>query len=50
MCEELLNDMKRDFSTEPEFWDWLARQECNLETVHEISEENIILQVQKAIQ
>ncbi|GAU18402.1 hypothetical protein TSUD_202910 [Trifolium subterraneum] len=50
MCEEILNDMKRDFSTEPEFWDWLARQECNLETVHEISQENIIPQVQKAIQ
>jgi U3 small nucleolar RNA-associated protein 6 len=50
MCKEILNDMKRDFSTEPEFWDWLARQECNLETVHEISRENIIPQVQKAIQ
>lgn len=50
MCKEMLNDMKRDFSTEPEFWDWLARQECNVEAVHEINQEIIIPQVQKAIQ
>ena len=50
MCEEVLNDMKRDFSTEPEFWDWLAKQECNVEAVHEINQEIIIPQVQKAIQ
>ncbi|KAJ1427181.1 U3 small nucleolar RNA-associated protein 6 [Sesbania bispinosa] len=50
MCEEILNDMKRDFSTEPEFWDWLARHECDLENVKETSEEIIVPQVQKAIQ
>lgn len=50
MYEEILNDMKRDFSTEPEFWDWLARHECNIENVHEMSEEIRIPQVQKAIQ
>lgn len=50
MCEEILNDMKRDFSTEPEFWDWLARHECNIENVHEMSEEIRIPQVEKAIQ
>lgn len=50
MCEEILNGMKRDFSTEPEFWDWLARHNCDLENVQEISEENLIPQVQKAIQ
>ncbi|KAG4929206.1 hypothetical protein AAZX31_17G011900 [Glycine max] len=46
MCKEILNDMKRDFSTQPEFWDWLARHECDLE----ISEEGIIPQVEKAVQ
>ncbi|XP_061345521.1 uncharacterized protein LOC133291297 [Gastrolobium bilobum] len=50
MCKEILNDMKRDFSTDPEFWDWLARHECDLENVPEISEEVIISQVQKAIE
>ncbi|KAJ1405572.1 U3 small nucleolar RNA-associated protein 6 [Sesbania bispinosa] len=49
MCEEILNDMKRDFSTEPEFWDWLARHECDVENVKETSEEIIVPQVQKAI-
>lgn len=51
MCEEIKNDMKRDFSTEPEFWDWLARHEYNIENVHEMrSEEIVTAQVQKAIQ
>lgn len=50
MCEEILNDMKRDFSTEPEFWDWLARHECNLEIGRESSQEIMVPQVQKAIQ
>ncbi|CAH2056592.1 unnamed protein product [Thlaspi arvense] len=31
MREEILNDMKRDFSKEPEYWDWLARKESQLE-------------------
>ncbi|KAK7292424.1 hypothetical protein RIF29_08203 [Crotalaria pallida] len=49
--KEILNDMKRDFSTEPEFWDWLARHECDLENVQEETiEEVIIPQVQKAVQ
>lgn len=27
MRNEILDDMKRDFSKEPKYWDWLARQE-----------------------
>lgn len=51
MRKEIVDDMKRDFSTEPEFWDWLARHECDLESVQEdISEVVIIPQVQKAVQ
>ncbi|KAI5414571.1 hypothetical protein KIW84_040164 [Lathyrus oleraceus] len=50
MCKEVLYDMKRDFSTEPEFWDWLARQECNLEAVLENGQEIKIPHVEKAIQ
>ncbi|TKY53997.1 U3 small nucleolar RNA-associated protein 6-like [Spatholobus suberectus] len=50
MCKEILNDMKRDFSTQPEFWDWLARRECDLEDDQEIREEVIIPQVEKSVQ
>ncbi|KAK4254752.1 hypothetical protein QN277_010087 [Acacia crassicarpa] len=50
MCQEILNGMKRDFLTQPEFWDWLARREYNPENVQEMSEEAIILHMQKAIQ
>ncbi|KAI9122631.1 hypothetical protein K1719_006471 [Acacia pycnantha] len=50
MCQEILNGMKRDFLTLPEFWDWLARREYNPENVQEMSEEAIIPHMQKAIQ
>ncbi|CAI8611490.1 unnamed protein product [Vicia faba] len=50
MCKEVLYDMKRDFSTEPGFWDWLARRECNLEAVLENGQEIKIPLVEKAIQ
>ncbi|XP_028759378.1 U3 small nucleolar RNA-associated protein 6 homolog [Neltuma alba] len=50
MRDEILNGMKRDFLTEPEFWDWLARREYNPETVHEMSEEAIISHLQRAIE
>lgn len=50
MRQEILNDMKRDFSKQPEFWDWHARRECNLENDQEISEDVIIPQVEKAVQ
>ncbi|KAK7303514.1 hypothetical protein RJT34_14421 [Clitoria ternatea] len=50
MRNAILNDMKRDFSKQPEFWDWLARHECNLENDQEISEDDVIPQVEKAVQ
>ncbi|XP_054776406.1 uncharacterized protein LOC129284919 [Prosopis cineraria] len=50
MCKEMLNGMKRDFLTEPEFWDWLARREYDCESMQEMSEEAIIPHMQKAIQ
>ncbi|KAF7842434.1 U3 small nucleolar RNA-associated protein 6-like protein [Senna tora] len=50
MCKEILSDMKRNFLTDPEFWDWLARREYNPENVQGRSEDVIIAQMQKAIQ
>lgn len=50
MCKKILNDTKRDFSSQPGFWDWLARRECDLENGQGMSEEVIIPQVEKAIQ
>lgn len=50
--EEMLNDMKRDFSTVPEYWDWLAKLESvDPKCTQGTSEQKIVLsQVQKAIQ
>lgn len=52
MRKEMLNDMKRDFSTEPEYWDWLARLEINDPTsTQEMSEgETVLSQMQNAVQ
>lgn len=50
MRKEILSDIKRDFSTQPEYWDWLARLEYNPATTQEISEENTHSQVGKAVQ
>lgn len=50
MHQEILSDIKRDFSTQPEYWDWLARLEYNPATTQEISEENTHSQVEKAVQ
>ncbi|KAI4298713.1 hypothetical protein L6164_032239 [Bauhinia variegata] len=50
MCKEILNDMKRDFSTEPGFWDWLARHECEPVNELEASKEVNVSQMEKAIQ
>ncbi|XAR69929.1 hypothetical protein NMG60_11001702 [Bertholletia excelsa] len=41
MREEILNDMKRDFSKEPEYWDWIARQESQLEKAMQVYNEAI---------
>ncbi|XP_057753057.1 uncharacterized protein LOC130970890 [Arachis stenosperma] len=49
--KDILHDMKRDFSTKPEFWNWLARQECDIENMLvDISEEVLDPRVQKAVQ
>ena len=52
MREEMLNDMKRDFSTEPEYWDWLAKLEIvDSESTQEMSKREILLsQMEKATQ
>ncbi|ESW25959.1 hypothetical protein PHAVU_003G080200 [Phaseolus vulgaris] len=49
-CKEILNDAKRDFSSQPEFWDWLARRECDLENGQGISKEVLIPRLEKAVQ
>ncbi|KAM1875558.1 hypothetical protein FF1_043000 [Malus domestica] len=51
MREEVLSDMKRDFSTEPEYWDWLAKFEYNpASTQEETGEEITFSFMGKAIQ
>ncbi|XP_015866930.2 uncharacterized protein LOC107404490 [Ziziphus jujuba] len=50
MRKEILSEMKRDFSTEPEYWDWLARLEYDPESIKEMSEELMLSQIQKAVQ
>ncbi|KAL5773281.1 hypothetical protein ACOSQ2_013205 [Xanthoceras sorbifolium] len=51
MREEILNDMKRDFSEDPEYWDWLARLEMtNSSSKQQISDDIKFSQMQKAIQ
>lgn len=52
MRAEMLNDMKRDFSTDPEYWDWLAKLEIvDPQSQQQTSEQEIVLsQTQNAIQ
>ncbi|XP_057462272.1 uncharacterized protein LOC130752506 [Actinidia eriantha] len=45
---EILDDMKRDFSKEPEYWDWLARH--NFKSTLETGEEIMPFRLDKAIQ
>ncbi|XP_061988076.1 uncharacterized protein LOC133706554 [Rosa rugosa] len=47
--KEILSDMKRAFSTEPEYWDWLARLEYNPASREDIGED-ITSQIEKAVQ
>jgi U3 small nucleolar RNA-associated protein 6 len=47
---EILSDMKRDFSTEPDYWDWLARLEYNPASRQDKSEEVTLSQIEKAVQ
>ncbi|PRQ26178.1 hypothetical protein RchiOBHm_Chr6g0291751 [Rosa chinensis] len=48
--KKIPTDMKRDFPTEPEYWDWLARLEYNPASTQEMSEEITLSQVEKAVQ
>ncbi|KAJ6419928.1 hypothetical protein OIU84_029945 [Salix udensis] len=51
MRKEMLCDMKRDFSREPEYWDWLARLEMTgSKSVSEMRVTLELPQLQKAIQ
>jgi U3 small nucleolar RNA-associated protein 6 len=51
MHKEMLSDMKRDFSREPEYWDWLARLEMtDSKSMSEMSVTPALPQFQKAIQ
>ncbi|XVF87754.1 hypothetical protein PTKIN_Ptkin18bG0145800 [Pterospermum kingtungense] len=49
--KEILSDMKRDFSTDPEYWDWLAKLEMsNASSTGKNNEDAMLSQLQKAIQ
>ncbi|XP_042517896.1 U3 small nucleolar RNA-associated protein 6 homolog [Macadamia integrifolia] len=49
--EEITSSMKRDFSNEPEYWDWLARLQIkNPANVRGMSKEAIICQLNKAVE
>ncbi|KAK2644522.1 hypothetical protein Ddye_019717 [Dipteronia dyeriana] len=51
MREELLSDMKRDFSKDPEYWDWLAKLDMtDSSSKHEMSEDTKLSQMQNAVQ
>lgn len=50
MQSKILQDIKRDFATEPEFWDWLARLQCNPENVQGMNDTKEISQIKKAVQ
>ncbi|KAI8002026.1 hypothetical protein LOK49_LG09G00307 [Camellia lanceoleosa] len=51
MLNEILADMKRDFSKEPEYWDWLARLETtDSKSTEEMGKEIMPSQSEKAIQ
>ena len=48
--EEILSDMKRDFSADPEYWDWLARLEMSTaSSTGKKNEDPIISQLHKAV-
>ncbi|XP_028093978.1 U3 small nucleolar RNA-associated protein 6 homolog isoform X2 [Camellia sinensis] len=51
MLNEILADMKRDFSKEPEYWDWLARLETtDSKSTQKMGKEIMPCQLEKAIQ
>lgn len=51
MKNKILTDMRRDFSKEPEYWDWLARSEAvQLQNTHGMGGDISLKKLQKAIQ
>lgn len=49
--EEILRDMKRDFSTDPEYWDWLAKLEMSdASSTEKKNEDAMLCKLQKAVQ
>ncbi|XP_050377090.1 uncharacterized protein LOC126794420 [Argentina anserina] len=50
ILREILSGMKRDFSTDPEYWDWLARLEYDPASREDIGEEVALSQIEKAVQ
>lgn len=51
MHKEILSDMRKDFSEDPEYWDWLARLEMtNSGNIQQKIEGIMSTQLQKAIQ
>ncbi|KAL6986568.1 hypothetical protein U1Q18_052123, partial [Sarracenia purpurea var. burkii] len=48
MRKEILDELRREFSKEPVYWDWLAR--LNYKSSHEMVNEIIPSQLEKAIQ
>ncbi|CAI0628152.1 unnamed protein product [Linum tenue] len=50
MRERILSDMKRDFSKDPKYWEWLARLELrNSKSDEGISDDVTLKQLQKAV-
>lgn len=48
--EKVLGDMKRDFSTNTEYWDWLAKHQItDFESLQFMDEERLHSEVQKAV-
>ncbi|XP_030533419.1 U3 small nucleolar RNA-associated protein 6 homolog [Rhodamnia argentea] len=48
--KKVLGDMKRDFSSDPEYWDWLAKHQItDFESLQDIDEERLHSEVQKAV-
>lgn len=49
MQSKILQDIKRDFASQPQYWDWLARLNCNPENVQGTSDIKEISRIEKAV-
>ncbi|XP_022926883.1 U3 small nucleolar RNA-associated protein 6 homolog [Cucurbita moschata] len=47
---KILQDIKRDFGTEPQYWDWLARLQYNPDDVQGMSDKKENSRIEKAVQ